>query len=55
MLNKICGVIYFHFNIFSEKTVKTWVLIFTVLSFKNVPQVGPFYTTVVFALIFSTA
>ena len=28
MLNKSFGVIYFHFNIFSEKTANKWVLKF---------------------------
>ena len=45
MLNKSFGVIYFHFNIFSEKTANKWVLKFAFLRLKNLSQIYPFHTT----------
>ena len=49
MLNKSFGVIYFHFNISSEKTAKWRVLIFMILDLVNlsqvVSQVAAFHTT----------
>ena len=49
MLNKSFGVIYFHFNIFSEETAKQLVLKFAFLSLvslaQSVFQSGLFHTT----------
>ena len=45
MLNKSFGVIYFHFNIFSEKNSKKQVLKFAFLGFEDLSQVVPFHTT----------
>ena len=46
MLNKSFGVIYFHFNIFREKTAKKQVLKFVFWGFEDLPQVSPFHTTI---------
>ena len=46
MLNKGFGVIYFHFNIFSEKNSKIKGVKIYIFGFlKNMSQTGPKHTT----------
>ena len=45
MLSKSFGLIYFHFNIFSEKNLKTGVKMCIFQGFENLSQVTALYTT----------
>ena len=46
MLNESFGVIYFHFNIFSEKNSKIMgVIFFTISDLENLTKLAPFHTT----------